>query len=369
MRTLFGSSLVTTAVICSCATAHPVESTAVASSALGSTGLVLAQVYGGGGGSTSTYKYDYVVLFNRGSTAVSPVGWSVQYVSSSAAANSWEMQPINTGSAIQPGGWFLVQMSKSSGSAGLDLPAVDAPATADIGLSATNGIVALVNDQTRIAWKAGGARPSSVVDVVGYGTAVLFEGAKAAPALSATDAAWRFPWCDDTDDNSADFVVSSPGPVNSTEPKETCPPIPVEEAGVPEAAAPDAREASVEDAKPDALSDAGKDTGKDTGKDVEKDVNTVPDVAPVPPDTTPDVNTEPFDSGVEPEEDVEEPPPPPLKDSGSKRDSGGRADAGSFAPGPSEGCSTTAGAGRPGVGWLGALTALALIVRGRRRPS
>ena len=42
-------------------------------------GLVIGQVYGGGGNSGATLKNDFIELFNAGSTAVNVSGWSVQY--------------------------------------------------------------------------------------------------------------------------------------------------------------------------------------------------------------------------------------------------------------------------------------------------
>ncbi|MGH8628346.1 MAG: lamin tail domain-containing protein [Gammaproteobacteria bacterium] len=41
--------------------------------------VVVSQVYGGGGGSGVLFKQDFVELFNRGRTAISLSGWTVQY--------------------------------------------------------------------------------------------------------------------------------------------------------------------------------------------------------------------------------------------------------------------------------------------------
>ena len=54
---------------CSSQAAAP-EPVAQNSEAL-SSGLVIAEVYGGGGNSTAVLDHDYVVLFNRGTSAVS----------------------------------------------------------------------------------------------------------------------------------------------------------------------------------------------------------------------------------------------------------------------------------------------------------
>ena len=54
--------------------------------ALGSPSLVISQVYGGGGNSSSKYKNDFIELFNRGTTAISLSGWSVQYASATGSS-------------------------------------------------------------------------------------------------------------------------------------------------------------------------------------------------------------------------------------------------------------------------------------------
>src|SRR5205814_488852 len=56
-----------------------------------------------------------------------------------------------------------------------------------------------------------------VEDFVGYGSAVDFEGAGPAPALSATTAALRAAsGCTDTNANAADFATAPPTPRNSS---------------------------------------------------------------------------------------------------------------------------------------------------------
>jgi hypothetical protein len=53
-------------------------------SATASSTLVVNEVYGGGGNSGATYTNDFIEIANRGNTAASVDGWSVQYHSSSA---------------------------------------------------------------------------------------------------------------------------------------------------------------------------------------------------------------------------------------------------------------------------------------------
>src|SRR5438046_9649459 len=52
-----------------------------------SSGVVISQVYGGGGNTGATFKNDFIELFNRGASAVNVTGWTVQY--GSAGGTSW----------------------------------------------------------------------------------------------------------------------------------------------------------------------------------------------------------------------------------------------------------------------------------------
>ena len=52
-----------------------------------SSGVVISQVYGGGGNASAPYQNDFIELFNRGASAVSLNGWSVQYAS--ATGTTW----------------------------------------------------------------------------------------------------------------------------------------------------------------------------------------------------------------------------------------------------------------------------------------
>src|SRR5689334_21687790 len=71
----------------------------------GTAGIVISQIYGGGGNSDATLRNDFVELFNRGNTAISIDGWSVQYAS--AAGTSWDRTSLS--GTIQPGQYYLIQ--------------------------------------------------------------------------------------------------------------------------------------------------------------------------------------------------------------------------------------------------------------------
>jgi len=191
----------------------------VQTAAAASSGIVISQVYGGGGNSGATLKNDFIELFNGGNSTVDISNWSVQY--SSANGTSWQVTNLCAGGTctIAPGHYFLIQ--EAQGSAGTtDLPTPDAVGT--ISMSATAAKVALVNSTTALS--ASCSLGSSVVDLIGYGSgASCFEGSGAASAPGNTTAESRINnGCTDTDNNSADFVTGAPNPRNSSAPPITC---------------------------------------------------------------------------------------------------------------------------------------------------
>jgi uncharacterized protein (TIGR03437 family) len=181
--------------------------------------LVISQLYAGGGNSGAQYSNDFVEIFNRGATTLSfaATPFSVQYAG--ATANFGSSKVDLTSGIIAPGQYFLVKLS--GGTNGLPLPTPDA--TGSIAMAATAGKVALVLGTTALSGSGCPMSPS-IVDFVGYGTtASCFEGSGRTPAPGNTTAVIRKAGgCTDTNDNAADFFVSSPFPRNSSSPFNNC---------------------------------------------------------------------------------------------------------------------------------------------------
>jgi lamin tail-like protein len=175
--------------------------------------VVVSQVYAGGGNSGASFTNDFVELFNRGTSAIDVTGWTIQYASSSGA--TWQSTPI--AGSIQPGRYYLVQLA-SAAAVGSPLPTPDATGTTNLAVS--GGKVAVVRDSTALACGASAgscASTTSIADLVGYGSAVDFEGSGAAPAIGNATAALRSgSGCTDTDVNSADFTAATPVPRSSS---------------------------------------------------------------------------------------------------------------------------------------------------------
>lgn len=181
-----------------------------------STTLVISQAYGSGGNSGALYTADYVELHNVSGTSQSLAGLSVQYASSSATG-AWTGVYALPAATIPAGGYYLIQMS-APGAVGSPIPTPDAIATPAIAMSGTSGRVAIVNGTTAVT-----ACPAGLIDLVGYGTSICFEGAAATPVLSSILAAVRNnQGCADTDNNGADFTAATPAPRNSASAAFSC---------------------------------------------------------------------------------------------------------------------------------------------------
>jgi hypothetical protein len=188
-----------------------------------SNGLVISQVYGGGGTSGATYKGDFVELFNGGTAAVSLTGLSLQYASASSTGlfsnNSPQALP---NVALQAGQYFLIKLegNNSAGNAAL-------PVTADLNvtgpnISGTAGKLVLVNGTSGLACNGSStvcstAQLAQIIDLVGYGSSANYFETSPAPAPSTTTSIVRANGgCTDTGSNAADFsVLTAPAPRNT----------------------------------------------------------------------------------------------------------------------------------------------------------
>ena len=177
-------------------------------SATPSTTLVISEVYGGGGNSGAPLTNDFIEVQNLTGAAVDLSGYSVQYHSSSATG-TWQATLLS-GSVPADAHW-LVQ--ESGGATGAALPTPDNSGSIAMGASA--GTVALVHDTAALTCSVDCPTNSAVVDLVGYGTAAIHEGAGAAPAASNTTSVQRAASGADTDNNAADFTAGAPTPENS----------------------------------------------------------------------------------------------------------------------------------------------------------
>jgi hypothetical protein len=179
----------------------------VAGPAFSANAVRISQVYGGGGGSSTVYNYDFVELFNASGLPVNIGGWAIEY--GSATGNWGSSAPniaiIPAGAVIPACGYYLLQCG-SGGTAGNPLPVVaDFIQSSGPAIGQSNGKVALfntVNSNVPCNSEVG------LVDKVAFGTANCWEGTAAAPALTNSTTAWRkVAGMTDTDSNVNDFLA------------------------------------------------------------------------------------------------------------------------------------------------------------------
>ena len=157
-------------------------------------GVLISEVYGGGGNTSATYDHDFVELHNRSRSNVDVTNWRVEY--SSASSSTWS--GVTLRGAIAATHYFLVKLG-SGGTNGKALPPADTT-------GATN--IARSEGKIRLRTPAG-----TVVDLVGYGSANLAEGKPASGATTNTVSLNRLrQGCNDTDANDKDFRLAAPNP-------------------------------------------------------------------------------------------------------------------------------------------------------------
>lgn len=171
------------------------------------TGILISQIYGGGGNSNAPYTHDYIELRNYSSETITLTGAYLQYASATGSFNNKHALPEIT---LNPNQYFLIQEA-SGGTNGTELPTPDYIGNPEINLSASNGKIALtINDNIPNA-----PSDAHVIDFVGYGMVDMFSGTAPAVGISNTTALIRIAT---TGHNSNDFVAETPNPNNMGNP-------------------------------------------------------------------------------------------------------------------------------------------------------
>lgn len=183
----------------------PTAATAAVSS---DAGVVISEVYGGGGNGGAPFNRDFIEIVNKTSSPQDLSSWSVQYASASGA--TWQVTPL-TGVTLAAGSHLLIGEAPG---AGTTLPSFTPDVDGSIAMSGTGAKVALVNAQAPLAGATGIAALPQVVDYIGWGAATDFAGSAPAPATTNATSAARTDAIN-TGDNRADFTVAAPTPTAS----------------------------------------------------------------------------------------------------------------------------------------------------------
>jgi 5'-nucleotidase len=182
------------------------------------TGLVISEVYGGGGNSGAPYTNDFIELYNPTDAPISVAGWSVQGRSATNTSTATTGANITalTGS-VPAGGYYLIQEAAGS-TPSTSLPSPDATGT--MGIAGGGWQIWLANTTTPLDPVDGdvtaGTPDPAIIDFVGAATnSASFEKVTANEAPSNTLSAQRNGSNADTDHNANDFSTAAPTPTNS----------------------------------------------------------------------------------------------------------------------------------------------------------
>jgi Lamin Tail Domain/Fibronectin type III domain/NHL repeat len=181
---------------------------------VGSNGLVISAIYGGGGASGSYYANDFVELFNAGTQPESLAGLSLQEFKYSQTGDNTPT-PVAVPAAttalnavtLAPGQHYLLQGPSAGGGdlAPLD-PNSDQTLSDSFVITDSFATVVLVQGTTSLA-----SLPSpTVVDEIGTGAKAQYYLGAQAPELASVDADYRNDGgCENTADNATDFTLEN----------------------------------------------------------------------------------------------------------------------------------------------------------------
>jgi MYXO-CTERM domain-containing protein len=204
---------------CSSTASEPSESSG-AELAANPSGLVITQVFAGGGLKGATFGHDYVEIFNRGSWAVNLDGIALQIADSGAVFDAVRLIKLPSKTLVA-GKYFLVQLGGEAGAT--DGPALPTPEhVSEIGMTAPSGKVALVRTPlTGCGSEDAPCRPGLALSMVSYGGAGAGLG-----ELDGRTAAKRKDSCVDTGSDENDFELGEPKPRNGVPAAVPCAPAP-----------------------------------------------------------------------------------------------------------------------------------------------
>ncbi|EKE20313.1 MAG: nuclease [uncultured bacterium] len=148
-------------------------------------GVMIYEVYGGGGNASAQYKNDFIGLYNNSDIKIDLTGWTVKY----AAISSEHFAVTDLAGSIGAGKYYLIEEKSGNGSAA-PLPLPDM--RGNISMAANTGKVILMSDVTMI-------------------DSVVYSGADNVKSVYRKNEA-----CLDSDDYTSDFDIHEPNPKNST---------------------------------------------------------------------------------------------------------------------------------------------------------
>jgi endonuclease/exonuclease/phosphatase family metal-dependent hydrolase len=170
--------------------------------------IVINQIFGAGGNSGSSLNADFIELYNLTSSAINISGYSIQYASSGGTTATVNLLP--SGASIPAHGYYTAAATPS---ATVGACFAEDAVVSTIAFSGTSGKIYLVSSTTaltaaQIAAPDNATTSPTVVDMIGYGVATVYEGSGPAPIETVTTGDIRTNFID-TDNNAADFTANT----------------------------------------------------------------------------------------------------------------------------------------------------------------
>lgn len=172
--------------------------------------LLISEVYGGGGNTNTTYKNDFIELYNYGTTTIDLSTLAVYYAATTATAFNSTNSTVLSGT-LASGSYYLIQ-ERAGGAGTTNLPTPNA--TGNIDISSTGGKVAIGLASTAPTFSTGNVNGNTTaVDFLGWGSSNAYEGTGGAAATTSTTSVARTSVLADANNNALEFAVNAPTPV------------------------------------------------------------------------------------------------------------------------------------------------------------
>ncbi|WP_104166028.1 ExeM/NucH family extracellular endonuclease [Cryobacterium sp. N22] len=173
------------------------------------TGVVINEAYLSGGSAGAAFTTKFIELYNPTSAPIDLSAWSLQYRKATGTVADAPSVVALTGT-IPANGYYLISGgSNANGANGAALPTPDQTST--LNPSGTTGTLILANSTAPLSLEAGDAAGNpTVIDLLGYGASLTFEGAVAPAPSSNTDVrSLNRSNAADTDNNATDISLSA----------------------------------------------------------------------------------------------------------------------------------------------------------------
>ncbi|HSB26825.1 MAG TPA: Calx-beta domain-containing protein [Pyrinomonadaceae bacterium] len=206
-----------------------ISSSVSSSQSIANSDIRISQIYSRGGEAGATFQNDYIELFNRGQANVDISGWSLSIANFSGTPPNIQISSSSiklfgsAGIILAPGSHFLIKFGGNGGN-GQPIPNSDINLN-PVPISDTGAQIVLLDKDKTLPFGYCPAAPDltgNVVDFVGYGIAICYEGTVTLAPPPDRALLRVGGGCTDNNDNLADFSFATPDPRSRQAPLSPC---------------------------------------------------------------------------------------------------------------------------------------------------